>query len=114
VHATRRAGARHEVSKRVTLKPVATSHAGVALEGWALNMSRGGLRVILEEKVEPGDEFDIAFIDSPPATPEQRGCIVWVQEEHDGVVAGIAFKNPPAAGPNGKPGDPRDRETGDR
>ena len=50
VHATRRGGARHEVSARVTLK----AKAGEVLEGWALNVSRGGIRVILEDKVELG------------------------------------------------------------
>lgn len=115
VHATRRAGARHEVSTRVTLRCVAARPVDT-LEGWALNVSRGGIRVILEDKVEPGEEFDITVLDSlagaaaaagapggsdaPVSTRVQRGCIVWVQEESDGVVAGIAFKG---AAPGGEP-----------
>ncbi len=105
MHATRRAGARHEVTTRVTLKGLAGPHAEVPLDGWALNVSRGGIRVILEEKVEPGDEFDVTVAegaptpqgDSPVSARPQRGCIVWVQEESDGVVVGIAFKG--AQGP---------------
>lgn len=101
VHATRRAGARREVSTRVSLKCLRGDRADTVLDGWALNVSKGGIRVILEEKVEPGDEFDVSLVDGPTAaamddapisTRPQRGCIVWVQEEHDGVVAGIAFK----------------------
>jgi len=110
VHATRRAGAQHEVSVRVTL----TSNGGAAgkpaqvLEGWALNVSRGGVRVILEEKVELGSEFEVELgEDGPEPATSQPGRIVWVQEEPDGVVAGIAFHNafvsgdhemPPATG----------------
>jgi hypothetical protein len=102
VHATRRSGARHEVSTRVTLKALGgpSRAAGALLEGWALNVSKGGIRVILEEKVEPGEEFDVELLDpnaaaggeGPAIEGAQAGCVVWVQEESDGVVAGIAFK----------------------
>jgi hypothetical protein len=107
VHATRRAGARREVSARVALKPLGEPSASVVLDGWALNVSRGGVRVILEDKVEPGDEFEITLLDTsdrteasdgPASGRAQRGCVVWVQEESDGVVAGIAFKTAPGPG----------------
>ncbi len=91
VHATRRCGARLEVSSRVTLR----SASGKVLEGWALNVSRGGVRVILEENVEPGTEFEVtlsAGIDFPRPSAKHVGRIVWVQEEPDGVVAGIEFR----------------------
>jgi PilZ domain len=102
VHATRRAGARREVSARVALKPLGEPSSSVVLDGWALNVSRGGVRVILEDKVEPGDEFEITLLDTsdraegdggPASARARHGCIVWVQEESDGVIAGIAFKN---------------------
>lgn len=107
VHATRRAGARHEVSTRVALKRVRASglpSSADVIDGWALNVSRGGVRVILEDKVELGEEFDVSLLDrgdagdGPTSARVQRGCIVWVQEESDGVVAGIAFKNAFASG----------------
>jgi hypothetical protein len=100
LHATRRGGARREVSARVTLVPrsapagTGTDAAGRTLEGWALNVSRGGVRVILEEKVELGAEFEIAMVDGTALAeaPTLRvGRIVWVQEEPDGVVAGVEF-----------------------
>jgi hypothetical protein len=97
VHATRRAGARLEVSDRVTLR----SDCGKLLEGWALNVSRGGVRVILEEPVEPGTRYEVTLTGGVGPAHQafpQMGRVVWVQEEPDGVVAGIEFR--PA---NGKP-----------
>jgi hypothetical protein len=80
----RRGGARREVSERITL-----THDGGALEGWALNVSRGGVRAILEEKVELGKEFDVEV--GAEDSLKRRGRIVWVQEEPDGVIVGIEF-----------------------
>jgi PilZ domain-containing protein len=90
VHATRRCGARLDLSARVALR----SASDKVLDGWALNVSRGGVRVILEEKVEPGTEFVVtvsAGIDLLRPAVRQVGRVVWVQEEPDGVVAGIEF-----------------------
>lgn len=88
VHSTRRGGARHEVSSRVALK----SKSGAVLEGWALNVSRGGIRVILEEKVELGDELEVTISTGDESSVPVIGRVVWVQEEPDGVVAGIEFR----------------------
>ncbi len=91
VHATRRCGARLDISARVSLR----SASGKVLEGWALNVSRGGVRVILEENVEPGTEFEVtmsAGIDLVRLSAPKVGRIIWVQEEPDGVVAGIEFR----------------------
>jgi PilZ domain len=96
VHATRRGGARLEVSARVSLRPLSASAPPKVLEGWALNVSRGGVRVILEEKIEPGTHFEVTLIGGTgpgdPLSP-QVGRVVWVQEEPDGVVAGIEFRS---------------------
>jgi hypothetical protein len=76
------------VSTRVFLRDA----TGATREGWALNVSRGGVRVILEDKVELGSEFEVTIsTGSDPATPV-TGRIVWVQEEPDGVVVGIEFR----------------------
>jgi hypothetical protein len=88
------------VSARVTLK----GKAGEVLEGWALNVSKGGVRVILEEKVDLGTEYDVVLTSggvdaaasgSKEAPAHNVGRIVWVQEEPDGVVAGIEFCDDP-------------------
>jgi PilZ domain len=85
VHAMRRGGARREVTERVTLK----NEQGATLEGWALNVSRGGLRAILEEKVVLGQKFDVAIGTDEVLLRPSR--VVWVQEEPDGVIVGLEF-----------------------
>jgi hypothetical protein len=78
----RSSGARHPVTGRVSFASGET-----VLEGWALNESRGGVRAIVEEKVELGSEF-IVTLDGKPPRP---GKVVWVQEEPDGAVVGVSF-----------------------
>ena len=85
VHAMRRGGARREVTERVLLK----SEDGKEMEGWALNVSRGGLRAILEDKVILGQKFEVTLGSDDPL--HRTGRIVWVQEEPDGVIVGIEF-----------------------
>jgi hypothetical protein len=88
VHAMRRGGARREVTERVTLR----AEDGTTLEGWALNVSRGGLRAILEEKVALGAKFEIELGAVGAQTSQKRSArIVWVQEEPDGVIVGLEF-----------------------
>jgi hypothetical protein len=88
LHETRRGGARHEVTSRVSLM----AKDGSVREGWALHASRGGVRVILEENVELGVEFEVTFSTGEHAGTPVAGRVVWVQEEPDGVVAGIEFR----------------------
>jgi hypothetical protein len=93
-HAMRRGGARREVSERVCLQgvPGASGAAGGgSREGWALNVSRGGVRVILEDAVELGQEYDITVGDPDRSPLQRRARVVWVQEEKDGVVVGLEF-----------------------
>ena len=91
----RRGGARQTVSDRVTFRGAAG--AGVPPEerqGWALNVSRGGIRAILDDesagKIELGQEYEIFVGDVETATGRQ-GRIVWLQEEPDGFVVGIEY-----------------------
>lgn len=88
LHAMRRGGARREVSERVVLVRTAD---GTAFDGWALNASKGGVRVILEDKVELGSEFTVVIGDPDAGGSSNRGRIVWIQEEPDGVIAGVEF-----------------------
>jgi PilZ domain-containing protein len=83
--ASRRGGARHGVSMRVTLK----LRSGDVLHGWALNVSRGGVRVMLEERVELGAQFEVTLSTGADPVTSCPGRVVWVQEEPDGVVCGI-------------------------
>jgi hypothetical protein len=85
VHAMRRGGTRREVTERVNLR----FEDGRVLEGWALNVSRGGLRAILEEKVILGQKLEVGV--GTDHVLQRRGRVVWVQEEPDGVIVGIEF-----------------------
>ena len=87
VHSMRRGGARREVTERVTFK----TEDGKVLDGWALNVSRGGLRAILEDKVTLGQKFEIALGTDDDTLLHRSGRVVWVQEEPDGVIVGIEF-----------------------
>jgi hypothetical protein len=88
IGASRRGAARHGVSMRVTLKPP----SGKVLMGWALNLSRGGVRAIFVEKVELGSEFEVTFSTGADPVTSCIGRVVWVQEEPDGVVCGIELR----------------------
>jgi hypothetical protein len=116
VHAMRRGGARREVTERVSLK----SKDGETLDGWALNVSRGGLRAILEEKVVLGQTFDVAIGTDDLLLRPSR--VVWVQEEPDGVIVGLEFTSlsgthksappPPPDGTEQSPPGGADSDTG--
>jgi hypothetical protein len=70
---------------RVVLKSV----AGRLHKGWALNVSRGGVRVILEERVDLGTEFEMLLTTGADPPTSCKGRVVWIQEERDGIVCGI-------------------------
>ena len=92
IPATRRGGggARREISSRISLVS-----DGNEYNGWALNISRGGIRVVIEERVELGQEFEIRELDADIADGGPfRGRVVWVQDEPDGSVVGMEFVGP--------------------
>jgi hypothetical protein len=79
----RSGGARRNASYRI-----AFFRGEAELVGWALNLSRGGLRAIVEERVELGEELDVHIDD---VQVERRGRVVWTQEEPDGTIIGVSF-----------------------
>jgi hypothetical protein len=85
VHGTRRqdGGARREASERVTLR----AEGSEEVLGWTLNLSRGGVRIIVEDPVELGKDYEIRIGDAEP----RLGRIVWVQDEADGQICGVQF-----------------------
>ncbi|MFO0552285.1 MAG: PilZ domain-containing protein [Polyangiaceae bacterium] len=80
--ARRVGGTRHETSER--LKFIV---ADKLIDGWALNISRGGLRAIVDENIELGTEVEVS-IGEATARP---GRIVWIQDEPDGAIVGVEF-----------------------
>jgi hypothetical protein len=80
-------GARHEASERVVLRAATGDNFG-----WALNVSRGGLRVVVEDGVVVGQQFEVAIgPDDSEDRAVRRGRVVWVQPEADGQIVGIEF-----------------------
>ncbi|MFZ5896000.1 MAG: PilZ domain-containing protein [Myxococcota bacterium] len=76
-------GARKEATERVSLKA-----PGFETTGWTLNISRGGLRAILEDRLTPGVEYEI--IVGEAAAP-RRAALVWSQEQADGQIVGLKY-----------------------
>lgn len=74
------------------------------MDGWTLNTSRGGIRIIAEAPLELGEEIHVRVGDDGPLRP---GRVVWVQDEPDGCIAGIAWLDVPrdAHGVLTAPGD---------
>jgi hypothetical protein len=86
VHAQRRAtgGARREATERVTLRgPDFETH------GWTLNVSRGGMRAIVEEPVKSGVEYELLV--GGVEESARKVAVVWVQDEADGQIVGVRF-----------------------
>lgn len=80
-------GARREISARLTLRSGTQEY-----EGWALNISRGGVRVVIEGRIQLGqvlvvEGYDPDDMDAPP----RRARVVWCQDEPDGSVVGLEF-----------------------
>lgn len=87
----RRIDARSEVSERLALRLLKDGELqqDEPLDGWTLNLSRGGVRIIVEGRAQIGDEFEVVF--SKTETLPRRGRVVWAQEEPDGTILGIEF-----------------------
>jgi PilZ domain-containing protein len=91
IRARRSSGARSPVSEVVSFRA-----GDKVLGGWALNMSRGGLRAALEEAVAVGSEWDVTVGDTDET---HRGRIVWVRSEKDGCIVGVSFLDADEAPP---------------
>ena len=57
--------------------------------GWTLNVSRGGVRAIVEEPLKSGLEYELFFGDAEDAI--RKVTVVWVQDEADGQIVGVRF-----------------------
>ncbi|XYI01799.1 PilZ domain-containing protein [Sorangium sp. So ce1128] len=93
--ANRRRSPRRELSERVRLET-----GDRAVSGWTLNVSIGGLRVVIENSLDPGTELTVWLDGSAP----RPGRITWVQDEPDGSIVGVCFLDD---GNDGSPGPSR-------
>ncbi len=96
-------GARREISARVTLRT-----GDAEYDGWALNISRGGIRVVIEGHVTLGQPCQVlGYNPEDPDAPARPARVVWMQDEPDGAVLGLAFLDePPSAASSVPPSSP--------
>jgi len=80
-------GARREASERVLVRS-----ADFETHGWTLNVSRGGIRAIVEDPLTQGIEYELTVGggDDETATP-RRASVVWLQDEADGQIVGLKY-----------------------
>lgn len=75
-------GARREATERVLLQK-----GDFEAVAWTLNVSRGGLRVVVEEAVCVGEEYLVQVGEQPA----RLARVIWLREEPDGQIAGLQF-----------------------
>ena len=82
----RRASPRRMLSARMSLRTEAMAHYG-----WTLNVSDGGLRVLVEDSViEHGSETTVE-VREDACSWQRKARVVWVQREPGGCIAGLQF-----------------------
>lgn len=92
-------GARVNVSKRVLV-----FRGQDEIDGWALNMSRGGLRIIVEDVLAAGEDIRISIGDEDDDDYVIRNArIAWAREEPDGTIAGVEFSDEGGSAPPDEP-----------
>ncbi len=85
-------GARREISAQIVLRS-----GDLEYEGWALNISRGGIRVLIEGHVSLGEDYQVlGYNPEDPDAPPRPARVVWMQDERDGAVLGMEFLDEPA------------------
>ena len=76
-------GARSELTERVVIRG-----PGFETHGWTLNVSRGGLRAIVEERLNPGIDYEVLIGDQ--AAPK-AATLAWSKDESDGQIVGMKY-----------------------
>ena len=76
-------------SRRPACDRVVLVREGREQLGWALNVSRGGVRVVLEDPVEVNLEYSLAIGENASVLRPVR--VAWVQAEAGGQIAGLQF-----------------------
>ena len=87
-------GARREASERVVIRS-----KGFETQGWTLNVSRGGLRVVVEEALQKGAEYEVVVGDSDNDAA-RAASVVWIKDATDGQIVGLQYldsEGPPPA-----------------
>ena len=77
----------------------AASDSASAFEthGWTLNVSRGGIRAIVEDPLVQGMEYQLLVGGGEGGDGEvetavpRRASVVWLQDEADGQIVGLKY-----------------------
>ncbi len=77
-------GPRREASERVYLRSEESQNE---ITAWTLNLSRGGVRLIVEDAVVVGSAYLVVIGDDQP----RPATVVWIREEADGQIAGLKY-----------------------
>ncbi len=77
-------GCRRPATDRVSL--LRNDHEFI---GWTLNVSRGGVRIVLEDSIESDVEYMVVF--GANAANPRPVRVAWIQEEAGGQIAGLQF-----------------------
>lgn len=83
-------GARTELTERLTIRA-----PGFETHGWTLNVSRGGLRAIVEEALSAGIVYEVLVGEAEP----RRARLVWSQDESDGQIVGMMYLDTESGNP---------------
>jgi hypothetical protein len=89
-------GARREASERVVVRASPGDASGFETHGWTLNVSRGGIRAIVEDPLVQGVEYQLLVggggNDGDEEAPiARRASVVWLQDEADGQIVGLKY-----------------------
>jgi hypothetical protein len=60
---------------------------GFESTGWTLNVSRGGLRCVFEDALDPALEYEVLVAEEPA----RRASVAWSRAEADGQIVGLRF-----------------------
>lgn len=83
-------GPRLEASERVVLVPQGgEGEDRLELTAWTLNLSRGGLRVVVEDPIVVGAEYLVSVGEAEA----RLARVVWLRQESDGQIAGMKFSD---------------------
>ncbi len=86
-------GARREASERVVIRK-----KGFETQGWTLNVSRGGLRVVVEDGLQQGAEYEVVVGDSDNDAA-RTASVVWVKDAADGQIVGLQYVDSEGSSP---------------
>jgi hypothetical protein len=73
--------------------------------GWTLNLSRGGLRIVVEDPIELNTEYTVVLGEDEQVARPVR--VAWIQDEAGGQIAGLQFLDVEGTIP---PQDPPERD----